>query len=58
MLRHHHELLEMKKGSISMLKLRLWTDTDFHLAPKHLIMSRYNSQPLDAPRFLLLSSVS
>lgn len=38
---HHHVLSETKKGSTSGLKSRLSTDTGFHLAPKHLTMSRY-----------------
>lgn len=43
---HHHVLSEMKKESISGLKSRLSIDTGFHLAPKHLIMSRYVTPPL------------
>lgn len=43
MLLHRHVLSEMKKGRTFGLKLRLWTDTGFRLAPKHLITSRYSA---------------
>lgn len=48
---HHLVLSEMKKGSTSGLKLRLWTDTGFHPALKLLTMSRY----VTLPRVFILS---
>lgn len=54
---HHHALSEMKKESTSGLKSRLSIDIGFHLAPKHLIMSRYVTPHLLYPYVFIIFAI-